>query len=288
LNNTWGIYLHDKSSDNTFIGNTIANNSIGIHIADPASQYNIFHHNNLINNTNQVSFIGGLNYFDDGYPSGGNYWSGYTAQDLNHGPYQNKTGSDGILDEAYLSDKYPFAYPLAFIEISMAGERFQVVASTNSTLNSYEFNPQTKSLRLSLSGAVGTVGACRMTIPKGLLSCHQPNQWNIMLSNEQLNYLALEDEVNTYLYFTYNQSDNIEIEVRGTNAIPEFSNVFMLLVLLGIIALTIIRLKEKIYGKNSAELKSLEKEKFNSADPLYHQVLSKLLCLKLKPPNSQL
>ena len=243
-NSTWGIYLRDKSLNNTFIGNTIANNSIGIHIADLASQYNIFHHNNFVNNTNQVPFSGGINYFDNGYPSGGNYWSDYTsAQDVKHGPYQNETGSDGILDEPYANapDKYPFAYPLTFIEIPIAREHFQVVASTNSTLNSYEFNPQTKSLRLSLSGANGTVGTCRITIHKRLLSCDQPNRWNVMLSDEQLNYLALEDEGNTYLYFTYNQSDNIEIEVRGENAIPEFSNT-LLMIWLGIMFLIMVKL----------------------------------------------
>jgi len=234
LNNTWGIYLHDKSSNNTFIGNTIANNSIGIHIADPASQYNIFHHNNLINNTNQVSFIGGLNYFDDGYPSGGNYWSGYTAQDSNHGPHQNETGSDGILDEAYLSDKYPFAYPLAFIEIPIAGERFQVIASTNSTLNTYEFNPQTKSLRLTLSGVDGTIGACRIMIPKRLLSCDQPNQWNITSFDKQLNYLSLEDKENTYFYFSFSQANRIIIEIKGTTIITEFTNMVALIVWFGI------------------------------------------------------
>jgi parallel beta-helix repeat protein len=241
LNNTWGIYLHDKSQNNTFIGNTIANNSIGINIADFASQYNVFHHNNLINNTNQVSFSGGINYFDNGYPSGGNYWSSFTAQDLKHGPYQNETGSDGILDEhAYLPDKYPFAYPLTFIEIPIAEERFQVVASTNSTLNSCTFNSQTKSLRLFLSGIEGAIGICRITIPKGLLSCDQLNQWNITSSDKQLIYLALEDGENTYLYFTYNQLNITEIKITGVNVIPEFPNGFVTLGLIAAITLSIL------------------------------------------------
>jgi len=238
----YGVYLRDKSLNNTFIGNTITNNSNGIHIAEPTSQYNIFHHNNLINNTNQVSLAGGLNYFDNGYPSGGNYWSNHAAQDLKHGPYQNETGSDGILDEPYANapDNYPFAYPLTFIEIPIAGEHFQVIASTNSTLNSYEFNPQTKSLRLSLSGINGTVGTCRITIPKRLLSCDQPNQWNIMLSNEQLSYLELENEENTYLFFIYAQSSGFDIEIKGTNAVPEVSNGLILLGMLGITSLIMI------------------------------------------------
>jgi parallel beta-helix repeat protein len=239
----WGVYLHDKSLNNTFIGNTIANNKIGINIPDSKSQYNIFYHNNFINNDKHVSLLGGINYFDNGYPSGGNYWSSYiNGQDLKHGPYQNETESDGILDEPYANapDKYPFVYPLTFIEIPMAGEHFQVVASTNSTLNSYEFNPQTKSLRLSLSGVDGTVGACRITIPKRLLSCDQPNQWDIILSNEQLSYLELEDEENTYLYFTFAQSSGLDIEIKGTNAVPEVSNALILLGVLGITSLIVV------------------------------------------------
>jgi len=172
---------------------------------------------------------------------------------LKHGPYQNETGSDGILDEPYANapDNYPFAYPLTFIEIPIAREHFQVIASTNSTLNSYTFDPQTKSLRLSLSGADETCGVCRITIPKRLLSCDQPNQWNIILSDEQLNYLALEDEENTYLYFTYAQSINFEIEIIGINAVPEFPDIFTLLVSLGIIALTIAKIERGILSDTS-------------------------------------
>jgi hypothetical protein len=245
---SWALRLHEKSCNNTVVGNTFENNPTAIYFADSSSRFSKVYHNNFINNVNDV-VSWAVNYFDDGYPSGGNYWSGYTVQDLRHGPYQNETGSDGILDEPYANapDKYPFANPLTFIEIPIAGEHFQVVVSTNSTLNSYEFNPQTKSLRLSLSGADGTIGTTRVTIPKRLLSCDQPNQWSIMLSNEQLNYLALEDKGNTYLYFTYNQSNNTEIVVIGTNAIPEFADIFMLLVLLGVIASIIIRLTKRIY-----------------------------------------
>jgi len=252
-NNIWGVYLHDKSLNNTFTGNTVTNNKIGINLPDYNSQYNLFYYNNFVNNTNQISTLGGENYFDNGYPCGGNYWSDHASvQDLKHGLYQNETGSDGILDERYANapDNYPFAYPLTFIEISIVGEHFQVVASTNSTLNSYEFSPQTKSLRLSLSGIGGTVGVCRITIPKELLSCDQLSQWNITLSNEKLNCLVIEDAGNTYLYFTYNQFDNIEVEVQGTKAIPELSNVFTLLVLMGLTTFTIVKFERILLGKS--------------------------------------
>jgi len=235
----WALRLHEKSCNNTIACNTFENNPTAIYFADSSSRFSKVYHNNFINNVNDV-VSWAVNYFDNGYPSGGNYWSSCTAQDLNHGPHQNETGSDGILDEAYLSDKYPFVYPLTFIEIPIAGEHFQVIASTNSTLNSYTFNPQIKSLRLTLSGVDGTIGACRITIPKRLLSSDQPNQWNIMLSNEKLSYLALEDLENTYLYVTYTQLSIFEIEVNGTKAIPEFSVSFILMILLGATALIMV------------------------------------------------
>jgi len=59
---------------------------------------------------------GYANIWDDGYPSGGNYWSDYTGADLCNGPYQNETGSDGIGDSPYIidennTDSYPLMNP---------------------------------------------------------------------------------------------------------------------------------------------------------------------------------
>jgi PKD repeat protein len=49
-----------------------------------------------------------MNVWDDGYPSGGNYWNDYAGTDLYSGPYQNETGSDGIGDTWYpVGDHYP-------------------------------------------------------------------------------------------------------------------------------------------------------------------------------------
>ncbi len=86
------------------------------------SSYNKLYHNNLINNTQQVfSWDQGLPYqsvntWDDGYPSGGNYWSDYTDVDEKSGPYQDQPGSDGIWDHPYVidvdnTDNYPLVEP---------------------------------------------------------------------------------------------------------------------------------------------------------------------------------
>jgi len=53
------------------------------------------------------------NVWDNGYPSGGNYWSNFNSTDLFRGPYQNETGIDGISDTPYVIDVYnQDRYPL--------------------------------------------------------------------------------------------------------------------------------------------------------------------------------
>jgi parallel beta-helix repeat protein len=113
--NNYGITLY-LSENNTIRGNMVSNNTWGIHV-HWYSDGNLIFHNNFINNTQQVDvFETSNNTWDNGYPSGGNYWSDYNGTDIYSGPYQNETGSDGIGDTAYVvyannTDRYPLMYP---------------------------------------------------------------------------------------------------------------------------------------------------------------------------------
>jgi parallel beta-helix repeat protein len=117
--NNYGIYLFDDMQNNTIVYNNILNNDNGIYILDGAPIYdNYIHHNNFINNTNQSRDWGnpyGQNYFDDSYPSGGNFWSNYNGSDFYSGPNQDILGSDGIGDTPYVfnfsQDNYPLTEP---------------------------------------------------------------------------------------------------------------------------------------------------------------------------------
>jgi parallel beta-helix repeat protein len=109
----YGIWLY-SSSGNTISGNNMTANNYCILLY--SSPNNKFYHNNFINNTRQVYSSGSVNFWDDGYPSGGNYWSDYTDVDFYSGPYQNETGSDGIWDHPYVidadnQDQYPLVNP---------------------------------------------------------------------------------------------------------------------------------------------------------------------------------
>jgi parallel beta-helix repeat protein len=91
----YGLGLGD-SSYNTIVGNNIANNEYGICFSIMGYSFNnTFYHNNFLANTHQVYSTLSTNIWDDGYPSGGNYWSDYGGNDSNH---------DGIGDTPYAMD----------------------------------------------------------------------------------------------------------------------------------------------------------------------------------------
>ena len=104
-NNLWGISVQYGSEYNAISCNNIANNNYGIKL-ESNTYANKFYHNNFVNNTFRASIVGynHVNSWDDGYPSGGNYWSDYGGVDLFSGPFQNVTESDGIGDNPYIID----------------------------------------------------------------------------------------------------------------------------------------------------------------------------------------
>jgi len=104
-------------------GNTFLDNDYGIYLSDIQYAPPRVLHNNFINNTVQAATINSKNVaWDDGYPSGGNYWSHLNATDLYSGPGQNQTSPDGIADSPYIidvnnTDSYPLVHPWGAISI---------------------------------------------------------------------------------------------------------------------------------------------------------------------------
>jgi parallel beta-helix repeat protein len=105
-----GIYLQTYSFLNLILLNNITSNAkYGINTGQ-YSATNLIHHNNFVDNGNQATnYPGETNTWgwDNGFPSGGNYWSDYDGQDNN---------DDGIGDTPYIidennQDKYPLMNP---------------------------------------------------------------------------------------------------------------------------------------------------------------------------------
>jgi parallel beta-helix repeat protein len=118
-----GVYL-TTSYDNMFKCNVIdTNTQCGVFIYE--AHNNIFYHNNFINNSNNVVNYGN-NTWDNGYPSGGNYWDDYIGVDDFFGKNQNILNPDGIGDSPYPiaetndEDRYPLMKPYEMTILTVA------------------------------------------------------------------------------------------------------------------------------------------------------------------------
>jgi parallel beta-helix repeat protein len=116
-NRDWGLYF--ETYNNIVSNNYIAASTWGIYLSPIfAPSNNKFYHNDLINNDVQVYTGSAYNMqvWDDGYPSGGNYWSHYLAK------YPNATKLDdsGIWDTPFVlgannTDRYPLISPFSIL-----------------------------------------------------------------------------------------------------------------------------------------------------------------------------
>ncbi len=109
----------DFSSNNIFSANNVTKNFYGVYGA--SNNGNKFYHNSFINNSIQAYFYEpNHNSWDNGYFSGGNYWSDYNGTDANN---------DGIGDTPYIIDSNnQDRYPL----IALASPRPSAIQTTAS------------------------------------------------------------------------------------------------------------------------------------------------------------
>jgi len=123
-NNDYGVFLASSANNNKIQGNNITNNNRGIYLSGTVN--NMFFHNNLVGNTQQLVNYDSTNLWDNGYPSGGNYWSDYSinypaVRDDFQGENQDVLGCDGIWDHPYEIDagnldNYPLTEPCIPVE----------------------------------------------------------------------------------------------------------------------------------------------------------------------------
>lgn len=231
--NSIGIYLHSNSSYNTIVGNFfISNNSTGVWIPDAQSTHNKIFHNAFIDNIQQQSSVGSYTSWDDGYPSGGNYWNDFSRIDIYHGAEQNISGSDGLVDAAYMGiDRYPLVEPPTFVRIySLNQQDYYCIVISNTSASDFYFNPEVGSfINFTVQNVNNNVGFCRISVPKALLWIEDGEQWLIMINGTVVeNPSIFEDNACTYFYLTYGQGI-FQIKIKGYHGIPEIpSNIVLI------------------------------------------------------------
>jgi len=224
-----------RSNNNTLYENEIRYSADGIWL--DSSSGNLIYHNLCVGMV-ALSFPSNyINSWDAGYPSGGNFWSTYGSVDLHSGPHQNESGSDGIGDSphainAYNADNFPLMG--AFRDFKMVAQgptvhNLEVVS--NSTISDAAvatwltspnqfLQPGQEFIILLTEGQNGTLGFCRLTIPRNLFngSYRVLVDWNEVTVNE----LSISNSTHAYIYFTYHHS------TRQIIVVPEFPSLLII------------------------------------------------------------
>lgn len=106
----WGLFLWD-SFDCVIVGNLLQGCRLGVALVHTSAR-NLVFHNAFLECERPAACDGPGNRWDNGYPSGGNFWGGVELTDRLSGPDQDEAGSDGIGDSPVevplaCTDRYP-------------------------------------------------------------------------------------------------------------------------------------------------------------------------------------
>ncbi len=180
VNNMQGMVFQD-TSNNLIVGNnvTCGTNSENIY-SEPggvffgdSSNNTIYHNNFRISVGGQAADSGSVNFWDDGYPSGGNYWSDYQTKY----PHAQMIGDSGIGNVSYVidsqnKDNYPLLAPFDYNlylfrttkpEIQLLFSENQNFSSNNVTL-SFTVDKATSWIGYSLDGQPNATVSSNFTI----------------------------------------------------------------------------------------------------------------------------
>jgi parallel beta-helix repeat protein len=231
IDNSWmGIFI-SECSNNTIVENIISDSDYGIWALDPT--YHRIFHNAFINDTWPIGTvclswcIG--NVFDDGYPSGGNYWSDYTGVDSN---------CDGIGDIGNYQDRYPLMGIFHSFNTSL-GKQITVVS--NSSIEDFEYiegdwTTWNRKIIMHVSNMTAnqTVGFCQICIPHDLML----QGYTVLIDGAEplyWNYALYDNGTHRWIYFTYERSTKeivitqdfwSEIRFKGSVVTDEECNSF--------------------------------------------------------------
>jgi len=249
-NNIWGISL-EYSNNSILRDNSILKSFIGIDLYHSSS--NAIFHNNFINNTHQVGQVDyyshKTNIWDNGYPSGGNYWSNYNGND---------TDQDGIGDIPYFiipyipientfstantsgRDSYPLMGMFYVFSVTYQEESYPVNIICNSTISGFQFanicetimngEPVSHTFNViifDVTGENGTTGFCRICIPTALMN----GTYRVLVNGTEVPYILLPFSNSTHsnLYFIYDHSTQ---EVWITPEFPTLTAILLTLIVL--------------------------------------------------------
>lgn len=191
-----------ESKYNLFYENTIRENFMGLWCSK--SLQNTLHHNNFINNTNQLQIFASTMTWDNG--SEGNFWSDFEGVDADP--------RDGIADSQYptAGDQYPLMGTFKNFTFAYQSQTYFLSTICNSTISNFQFDETRKEISFEVAGSNTTKGFCRITA--------LTNHTVLVDGNKPPYFINWTISPNAYSYFTYGHTDTIR-KVTVTLALPE-------------------------------------------------------------------
>jgi parallel beta-helix repeat protein len=224
-----GISLSDCNRVNV-TNNNVTNCEVGI-LLSPASDNLIVNNRLELNGQDDIQIAGGLNnriyhnafahmpfqgcdnIWDDGYPSGGNYYSDYKDMDLFSGPYQNLIGSDGIWDgraNVTCGDRYPLVDPpgkTSTFNVALQGRNYSIPILLDGTVTGFTYNSSLEMFSFTVSG--GTF--CNTTIPKALLD----RTFIPLVDDQAVPCMSTSNQTHFSVYLNYNFTGTHTVKIIG-------------------------------------------------------------------------
>jgi len=134
----------------------------------------------------------------------------------------------------------PTSSPTSFqFSVPVGDKTYPVTANSNSTVTDLTFNPATRELNFKANGQTGTTGYCRITIPTNLVWGELSIYKDEVLLVKNVDYTQSNDGTNNILQINYSHSTH-NFKIVGTQAIPEFPLLLILIGLAGLISLLIV------------------------------------------------
>ncbi|UCE37533.1 MAG: hypothetical protein JSW00_19105 [Thermoplasmata archaeon] len=110
-------------------------------------------------------------------------------------------GLEFIQNKGYLG--WIESLPDDWIGITITWDNYTILAKTNSSLLEGEFDKEEHKLKIKVSGPNGTQGVTEIEVPKSLC---EPDDIEIMLDGELINYTITENDTYYYIHIEYNHS----------------------------------------------------------------------------------
>jgi len=143
--------------------------------------------------------------------------------------YEFRSEQSYVVDSVYyylnmsLSEKMTATNMWPAVFSAGDGYAFDVTMTTNSSISEFIFNGSLMQISFRVTGPAGKPGYCNVTFPKGLLWGDFTLYKDTVQLTEGVDYIKTYNDTHYAFYITYTYCIH-NIEIEGTEAVPEFAS----------------------------------------------------------------